>query len=167
MLRFLLITLLCLYSVQVIPYALDVGQIREANIRLVSQMITRVRPRLLPKKKYKIAESLSTIANKYKIDPRIVVAMVDAESEFEQSRVSPTGDISIVQINPYVWSKEFERIGLAQGLQRHFDSARDQPRNLCRRAQRGRLSTSNSRGQIGLISLFGPVKIPDSDGTKK
>lgn len=43
------------------------------------------------------------------LSAKLVVAIIDAESDFKQASVSKTGDISIAQINPKVWNKELKR----------------------------------------------------------
>jgi hypothetical protein len=58
----------------------------------------------------RIAEVIYRESKRHNIDPSILVAIIMAESSFEQDAVSETGDISIAQINMDIWNKEFERI---------------------------------------------------------
>lgn len=58
-----------------------------------------------------IAWSIYKTSQKYNINPEIMTSIIMVESSFNQSAVSSTGDISIVQINYKVWSKEAKRLG--------------------------------------------------------
>jgi soluble lytic murein transglycosylase-like protein len=52
----------------------------------------------------RLATIIAIESKKENIDPRIVLAILNTESSFNQAAVSLTGDISIAQINPRVWS---------------------------------------------------------------
>lgn len=112
MLKLLLVFCLSFYSTATAPHTFDMKEVREVNVQLISQMIASVQPKLNISKRIKIARVLSDISTYYKLDSKIIIAIIDVESGFDQSKVSHTGDVSLVQINPKVWSKEFERIGL-------------------------------------------------------
>ncbi len=78
----------------------------------IGLMIKTLRPELSEESVVKTAELLAKTFQGKKITPQIVVAIIDTESVFNQSAVSSTGDLSLAQINPQVWSKEFERLNL-------------------------------------------------------
>lgn len=78
----------------------------------IEKMISVVEPTLKKETTSKVAELIRYTAKRYKIDPKIIVAIIDTESDFRHHKVSTTGDISLVQINPKVWSAEFKRLGL-------------------------------------------------------
>ena len=81
-------------------------------MKLISQMIGAVSPELNYKKRDRIAMSLYQASKKYAVDPKIMIAIIDTESDFYQDRVSSTGDLSLAQINTEIWNKEFVRMGL-------------------------------------------------------
>lgn len=62
----------------------------------------------------KIAMLIGSNANDIKIDPKIMMAIIKVESDFNQKAVSRTGDISMAQINLKVWNKEFKRLKLGK-----------------------------------------------------
>jgi soluble lytic murein transglycosylase-like protein len=62
----------------------------------------------------KIAKIIGKNANELKIDPKIMMAIIKVESDFNQKAVSRTGDISMAQINLKVWNKEFKRLKLGK-----------------------------------------------------
>jgi len=41
---------------------------------------------------------------------RVACSIIDTESDFKETKISSTGDISIAQINVEIWNKEFTRI---------------------------------------------------------
>jgi hypothetical protein len=57
-----------------------------------------------------IAEQIYEQSKDKKLDYHILLGIIKTESDFENSKVSTTGDVSIVQINYKIWSKEFLRI---------------------------------------------------------
>lgn len=77
---------------------------------LISQMISVVQPELDAVSREKIADDISKAISKYKVEPQIVIALIDTESNFKYSKVSSTGDLSLGQINVEVWNKEFKRL---------------------------------------------------------
>lgn len=81
-------------------------------MKLISQMIGSVSPELNQKKRDRVAMSLYQASKKYAIDPKIMIAIIDTESDFIQGAVSSTGDLSMAQINIEIWNKEFIRMGL-------------------------------------------------------
>lgn len=86
----------------------------EANhIFLISKMIKIVQPDLKKVNRNRIAKSIYLITKNYKVDPKLMVAIIGTESSFVNSKISETGDLSIAQINTRVWNKEFNRLGIS------------------------------------------------------
>lgn len=82
------------------------------NSKKIDRMIKVMQPGLDKSKRQKFAKQLAKISRQYKIDPKIMIAIIDTESEFDNSKVSSTGDLSIAQININVWNKELARLKL-------------------------------------------------------
>lgn len=76
----------------------------------ISHMISIVQPELEINTRNKIANDIYYAIKKHKVEPQIVVALIDTESNFQYNKVSKTGDLSIGQINVEVWNKEFKRM---------------------------------------------------------
>lgn len=55
---------------------------------------------------------IHTYAEKYQIDPYLMLALIKVESDFNQSAVSNTGDYSLAQINYDVWKRELGSKGI-------------------------------------------------------
>lgn len=79
---------------------------------LIAQMISIVQPELEINSRNKIANDIHHAIKKYKVEPQIVVSLIDTESNFKYSMVSSTGDLSLGQVNVEVWNQEFERMKL-------------------------------------------------------
>jgi hypothetical protein len=79
---------------------------------LIAQMISIVQPELGLNSRNKIANDIFHAIKKYKVEPQIVVALIDTESNFIYNKVSSTGDVSIAQLNVEVWNAEFSRMKL-------------------------------------------------------
>lgn len=79
---------------------------------LISHMISVVQPELKLKARNKIANDIHFAIKKYKIEPQIIVSLIDTESNFSYQKVSSTGDLSIGQVNVEVWNNEFKRMKL-------------------------------------------------------
>lgn len=77
---------------------------------LISQMISVVQPELDINNRNKIANNIHHAIKKYNVEPQIIVALIDTESNFMYSKVSSTGDLSLGQINVDVWNSEFIRM---------------------------------------------------------
>ncbi len=77
---------------------------------IIAHMISIVQPELDHNVRNKVASDISRAITKYKVEPQIMVALIDTESNFKYSQVSSTGDLSIAQINVEVWNKEFTRL---------------------------------------------------------
>lgn len=79
---------------------------------LIAQMISIVQPELETNSRNKIANDIHHAIKKYKVEPQIVVSLIDTESNFQYSKVSTTGDLSLGQVNVEVWNAEFKRMKL-------------------------------------------------------
>lgn len=73
-------------------------------------MIAVVQPELDGSARDEIATQISKAINVYKVEPQIIVAIIDTESDFKAEKVSSTGDVSLAQINVEVWNREFVRM---------------------------------------------------------
>lgn len=79
---------------------------------VISKMISVLNPGLSVAQRQNVAVKIHQALGKYKIAPQIVVAIIDAESSFNQNLVSSSGDLSLAQVNVEVWNKEFLRMNL-------------------------------------------------------
>lgn len=77
---------------------------------VISQMISIVQPELEINMRNKIANDIHRAIKKYKVEPQIIVALIDTESDFQYNKVSTTGDLSLGQVNVEVWNAEFKRL---------------------------------------------------------
>jgi hypothetical protein len=76
----------------------------------VAKMIHKLQPKISVKKRVDVASLINKTAKKYRINPKIFVAIIDTESDFKKEMISPTGDLSMAQINVEIWNKEFIRL---------------------------------------------------------
>lgn len=89
----------------------DFDQVPVANnVTVINSLISSLGPKLSADKKKSIAKKIHKTLLKYPLPPQVVLAIIDTESNFRQDAVSSTGDLSMAQINPDVWNKEFERL---------------------------------------------------------
>lgn len=79
---------------------------------VIAQMITVLKPEFSMEQSHFVANKIHQAFLKYKIEPQIVVAIIDTESNFNHDLVSSTGDLSLAQVNVEVWNKEFSRMKL-------------------------------------------------------
>ncbi|MDO9183944.1 MAG: transglycosylase SLT domain-containing protein [Bacteriovorax sp.] len=77
---------------------------------VVANMIAVVEPDLDEEERDTIASQISMAIKQYKVEPQIIVAIIDTESNFQADKVSSTGDVSVAQINVEMWNKEFIRM---------------------------------------------------------
>lgn len=77
---------------------------------IIAQMISIVQPELDHNIRNQVALDISRAITKFSVEPQIMVALIDTESNFQYSKVSTTGDLSIAQVNVDVWNKEFTRL---------------------------------------------------------
>jgi hypothetical protein len=96
------------------PLSFSKNDVGLRQIRLIARMIRVVQPDLTDTNRNRIASSLYSATKKYKIDPKLMIAIIGTESDFVNSKVSVSGDLSLAQINTEVWNKEFNRLGLDQ-----------------------------------------------------
>jgi len=78
----------------------------------IEKMIKKVNPIVKAHKRKKVAKIIQQVTKTYKIDPKVMIAIIDTESEFIQHKISSSGDLSIAQINLKVWNKELKRLNL-------------------------------------------------------
>lgn len=63
-------------------------------------------------RKSKLSHEITKNAIRYNVDPRIMVAIINVESNFKKDAYNPSGDYSLVQINYNIWKKEFKNRNL-------------------------------------------------------
>lgn len=80
------------------------------DVLVISNMITIVQPEVDEDQRDTIASQISMALVQFKVEPQIIVAIIDTESNFQADKVSSTGDVSVAQINVEVWNKEFIRM---------------------------------------------------------
>lgn len=79
---------------------------------IIAKMISVLRPDFSTEKIQDVSNKIHQAFLKYKIEPQIVVAIIDTESSFNHDLVSSSGDLSLAQVNVEVWNKEFSRMNL-------------------------------------------------------
>lgn len=77
---------------------------------VIAKMISVLKPDFDSAQTQDVALKIHQAFSKYKIEPQIVVAIIDTESSFNHDVVSSTGDLSLAQVNVDVWNKEFVRM---------------------------------------------------------
>lgn len=82
----------------------------EKIFNTVERALKRVAPKMERNKSKRLSILISLAAKKYKLDPRIMIAIMKIESLFNQKAYNPSGDHSIAQINYRVWKKEFKNL---------------------------------------------------------
>lgn len=82
------------------------------NELLVSNMIRKVQPNISVAKANHLAKTIYRNSVEFKLDPKILIAIIATESNFRNEVISSTGDFSMAQINFKIWNKEFERLGM-------------------------------------------------------
>lgn len=110
----ILTLILSMISTPVMPKSFTKKEIYKYNTLVISKMIEVLQPNLNEKKRREIALALYQTSKKYSIDPKIMVAIIATESNFNNAAVSVSGDISLAQINTKVWDVEFNRLGLGK-----------------------------------------------------
>ena len=100
------------FSTTAQPLSFSKSDIDIFHTRLIAKMISIVQPELKEGAKNRIAKSLYNTTKKYRLDPKLMIAIIGTESDFVNEKVSTTGDLSLAQINTDVWNKEFSRLGL-------------------------------------------------------
>ncbi len=107
------IVLFCI-SLTAIPANMTKNEKAFLEVRKIERMVKHLEPSMSDKDANKIAYLINKNAKKFKIDPKIMLSIIDTESDFRQDAVSSSGDISIVQINADVWVSEFKRRGMGE-----------------------------------------------------
>jgi hypothetical protein len=79
---------------------------------VIAKMISILKPRFGMARRYSMATKIHQAFVKYRIEPQIVLAIIDTESSFNHEMVSSTGDLSLAQVNVDIWNKEFNRMKL-------------------------------------------------------
>jgi hypothetical protein len=79
---------------------------------VIVKMISVLNPEFSSAKSNEVAVKIHQAFAKYKIEPQIIVAIIDTESNFNHELVSSSGDLSMAQVNVEVWNKEFMRMNL-------------------------------------------------------
>jgi hypothetical protein len=99
-------------STAAMPKSFNINETTRTKVNRISQMIKVVQPELEKTARNRIAYSLYLTTKRYNIDPKLMIAIIGTESDFVNSKVSTTGDLSLAQINTEIWNKEFARMGL-------------------------------------------------------
>ena len=110
----ILTLILSMISTNVMPKSFTKAEIYKYNTSVIAEMIKVVQPKMNEKKRKQVSLALYQAAKKYSVDPKIMVAIISTESDFNNAAVSVSGDLSLAQINTKVWNAEFTRLGLAQ-----------------------------------------------------
>ncbi|MDO9182702.1 MAG: transglycosylase SLT domain-containing protein [Bacteriovorax sp.] len=79
---------------------------------VITKMISVLKPKFSHAKSSNVAKKIYRAFIKYKIEPQIIVAILDTESSFNHDLVSSSGDLSMAQVNVPIWNKEFTRMNL-------------------------------------------------------
>lgn len=82
------------------------------DVALIEKMIQIVQPELETELVSTYAQDISKAVHRHNINPQIIISLIDTESNFQASKISHTGDVSIAQVNADVWNKEFQRLKL-------------------------------------------------------
>lgn len=82
---------------------------RNATIDKIKRLINSYYHREVPNA-YTLAEKIYDASKEKTLDYHILLGIIKTESDFRQDAISSTGDVSLVQINYRIWSREFIRI---------------------------------------------------------
>jgi hypothetical protein len=82
------------------------------EVRAIAKMIKVIKPKINETKAMIIAHNLFNTSKKFNLDPKVMIAIIDTESDFDNSKISTTGDLSLAQINTTIWNKELARMKL-------------------------------------------------------
>ena len=78
----------------------------------VKRSVSKLAPHLSEERQIKVASAIHNNSVKYKIPKKVLLSIIKVESNFKSTKISNTGDYSIVQINLKIWGKELKRLGL-------------------------------------------------------
>ncbi|MCK6595922.1 MAG: transglycosylase SLT domain-containing protein [Bacteriovoracaceae bacterium] len=112
--KIIVTALILSFSINAIPAHMTNSDWSIVDNKRIQKMIETVEPSFEAQEVKKIADLIQYTSRRYNIDPKIIVSIIDTESDFRHHKVSSTGDISLVQINPKVWKEEFKRLGLGE-----------------------------------------------------
>lgn len=114
-----LITLTSILSILVFaseasPRTVTTDGLLNEHSQSIAKMLHVIKPQINNKKKDELAVHLYNTSKEFKIDPKIMIAIIDTESDFDNTKVSTTGDLSLAQINTAIWNKELKRMKLPE-----------------------------------------------------
>lgn len=110
----ILTLILSMITTNAMPKTFTKAEIYKHNTTVIAEMIKVVQPRMNEKKRKQVALSLFQASRKYALDPKLMIAIISTESDFNNDAVSVSGDLSLAQINTKVWNVEFTRLGLGK-----------------------------------------------------
>jgi soluble lytic murein transglycosylase-like protein len=73
---------------------------RSRELVKIFSIIEANRPDIMERKAWELAEVILTESSKYKLDPILILAVIDVESKFQFGAISPAGARGIMQIMP-------------------------------------------------------------------
>ena len=73
---------------------------RSRELVKIFSIIEANRPDIMERKAWEVAEVILTESSKYKLDPILILAVIDVESKFQFGAISPAGARGIMQIMP-------------------------------------------------------------------
>jgi soluble lytic murein transglycosylase len=73
---------------------------RPRELVKIFSIVKANRPDLLEREAWELAEVILTESSKYKLDPILILAVIDVESKFQFGAISPAGARGIMQIMP-------------------------------------------------------------------
>lgn len=91
----------------------DIDDLIVSDDDIINSIADVVSPYVKDKSKVeKIANAILETSKERKVDYLLFLSIMKVETTtFNQNAISSTGDVSIAQIKPEVWTKEFERLG--------------------------------------------------------
>ena len=93
----------------------------------IFSIVTSNRPDLMESEAWELSEVILKESSKYKLDPMLVLAVIDIESKFQFAAVSPAGARGIMQIMPATGKFLIKRV---QDLGNEFETAQFVPEHL-------------------------------------
>lgn len=84
----------------------DYSKLEEMALR-----VTRINPNVGYHEAYLLVKVVFEKAEKYEINPNIMLKIIEVESTFKNPGINYTGDYGWAQINYQIWKKEFKRLG--------------------------------------------------------
>ncbi|HEX6438078.1 MAG TPA: lytic transglycosylase domain-containing protein [Candidatus Binatia bacterium] len=73
---------------------------RSRDLVKIFSIIEANRPDIMEREAWELAEVISTESSKYRLDPILILAVIDVESKFQFGAISPAGARGIMQIMP-------------------------------------------------------------------